>query len=419
MRKYRIAWVAGILLAAGVCAAPVASGAETAGLGTPLPEGSQLAGWEGKLRIFEGVKEGAPAAAKVVTSSFLKYAFTVNLESDLELASELAQVKKIFNLQDVRLLTESDLSWKKGLPPAIAHVFRLDHKEYMIKLTTSAAGDGAPVRIEVFEQRETEKAGLLDTAFDFPKTEKNAIIFGFEDTQGQPYFLSLRFTNLSAVKAVKAKKDVKPPKLVKSVPPVYPEDAKKAGKEGIVIIEATTGVDGKVASAKILKPVDPELDQAALDAVKQWTYEPMLINGQPKGVVFTVTIRFSLKDKNDKGVLLAARSDAEKKEWEKKLQEFTKGSVKAEGDIKPPKLVKEVAPVYPEDARQQGIQGVVILSVKTDESGRVVDTMILRSVPALDEAARAAVRQWTYEPMTIDGKPVSIVFTVTVNFRLQ
>ncbi|MCK7482729.1 MAG: energy transducer TonB [Candidatus Moduliflexus flocculans] len=98
---------------------------------------------------------------------------------------------------------------------------------------------------------------------------------------------------------------------------------------------------------------------------------------------------------------------------------FAAGAVRAEGEIKPPRLVKEVAPVYPEVARQAGVQGVVILGVKTDEQGQVADTIVLRSIPLLDQAAIDAVRQWVYEPFVQDGKPVPVVFNVTVRFELQ
>ena len=76
-------------------------------------------------------------------------------------------------------------------------------------------------------------------------------------------------------------------------------------------------------------------------------------------------------------------------------------------------------PVYPEAARAAGVQGVVILSVRADEAGKVVDTMVLRSIPLLDQAAIDAVKQWIYEPMIKDGKAVSVVFTVTVRFQLK
>ncbi|MBN2207069.1 MAG: TonB family protein, partial [Candidatus Aminicenantes bacterium] len=51
---------------------------------------------------------------------------------------------------------------------------------------------------------------------------------------------------------------------------------------------------GRVIRWKVLRSI-PLLDQAAIDAVKQWVYEPMVINGKPRGVIFTVTVRFQLK----------------------------------------------------------------------------------------------------------------------------
>jgi protein TonB len=82
--------------------------------------------------------------------------------------------------------------------------------------------------------------------------------------------------------------------LVKKVEPIYPEIARQARVEGVVIIEATTDMYGRVASVKILRSI-PLLDQAAVDAVRQWVYEPMVINGKPRGVIFTVTVTFKLK----------------------------------------------------------------------------------------------------------------------------
>ena len=59
--------------------------------------------------------------------------------------------------------------------------------------------------------------------------------------------------------------------------------------QGIVIIEATIGEDGRVINARILRSV-PLLDQAALDAVRQWQFTPTLLNGVPVPVIMTVTV---------------------------------------------------------------------------------------------------------------------------------
>lgn len=88
--------------------------------------------------------------------------------------------------------------------------------------------------------------------------------------------------------------DVKQPRLIKRVDPVYPDIARESRVEGIVVIEARTDVYGRVAGLRLLRSV-PLLDEAALDAVRQWVYEPMIVNGRPRGVIFTVTVRFALK----------------------------------------------------------------------------------------------------------------------------
>jgi protein TonB len=86
---------------------------------------------------------------------------------------------------------------------------------------------------------------------------------------------------------------IKQPTKLKNVPPVYPPIAQSARVQGVVIIEATIGADGKVKDAKVLRSI-PLLDQAALDAVKQWEFTPTTMNGQAVPVVMTVTVNFTL-----------------------------------------------------------------------------------------------------------------------------
>jgi TonB family protein len=85
---------------------------------------------------------------------------------------------------------------------------------------------------------------------------------------------------------------IMPPKKIKDVPPVYPALAQSAHVSGQVTIEATIGADGKVVDAKVVRSI-PLLDQAALDAVRQWEYLPTMLNGRPVPVIVTVTINFT------------------------------------------------------------------------------------------------------------------------------
>jgi protein TonB len=87
---------------------------------------------------------------------------------------------------------------------------------------------------------------------------------------------------------------IRAPQRLREVNPVYPPIAQSARVQGIVIIEATIGEDGQVTNARILRSV-PLLDQAALDAVRQWQYMPTLLNGVPVPVIMTVTVNFTLR----------------------------------------------------------------------------------------------------------------------------
>jgi protein TonB len=88
--------------------------------------------------------------------------------------------------------------------------------------------------------------------------------------------------------------DVKAPQLVNRVEPSYPEAARKARMEGVVILEAIITANGNVEEVKVLKSVNPLLDAAATRAVQQWKYRPATLNGRAVRVYLTVTVTFNL-----------------------------------------------------------------------------------------------------------------------------
>ena len=111
---------------------------------------------------------------------------------------------------------------------------------------------------------------------------------------------------------------IKQPKRVKWIAPKFPEGQREATKDGlIVILEVLIGPDGRVTQAKVLRPapaIEATIDtqgrvtstrpaalnafaEAAVDAAKQWEYEPTLLNGAPVSVVMTVTVTFTTHSK--------------------------------------------------------------------------------------------------------------------------
>jgi TonB family protein len=85
---------------------------------------------------------------------------------------------------------------------------------------------------------------------------------------------------------------LKPPRMVKKVNPVYPAEARAGRVQGVVVIEARIGRDGSVVGTRVLRSV-PLLDQAAIDAVRQWKYEPTVVDGEPVELLMVVTVNFS------------------------------------------------------------------------------------------------------------------------------
>lgn len=95
------------------------------------------------------------------------------------------------------------------------------------------------------------------------------------------------------------------------------------------------------------------------------------------------------------------------------------GPVRIGGDVQPPVLVRRVDPEYPALAAEARLEGLVLLEAVVGEDGTVESLSVVRHLNLLlDRAAAAAVRQWRYAPLRLNGRPVRFILTVTVSFRL-
>jgi protein TonB len=112
-----------------------------------------------------------------------------------------------------------------------------------------------------------------------------------------------------AVAPVRVGGAIKQPVQTKKVEAVYPSIAQKQRVQGIVIVELVIGPEGKVTAAKILRSV-PLLDQAAIDAVRQWEFTPTVVDGTPVPLVLTVTVNFTLDDGRGRARSLPPPTDA-------------------------------------------------------------------------------------------------------------
>jgi TonB family protein len=95
--------------------------------------------------------------------------------------------------------------------------------------------------------------------------------------------------------------------------------------------------------------------------------------------------------------------------------------IRVGGNIQQANLIHQVKPDYPEALRQAGIEGTVSLEAIIGKDGTVLNHRVLNTLanPALVEAAVEAVKQWRYQPTLLNGEPVEVVTTITMNFRLS
>jgi periplasmic protein TonB len=92
--------------------------------------------------------------------------------------------------------------------------------------------------------------------------------------------------------------------------------------------------------------------------------------------------------------------------------------IRLRSGMEPPRKTVNVLPKYPATAQAAHIDGTVVLDAVIDATGRVTDVRVIRSIRLLDQAAIDAVREWRFTPTLLNGNPVPILLTVTVQFRL-
>jgi TonB family protein len=185
------------------------------------------------------------------------------------------------------------------------------------------------------------------------------------------------------------------PVVRQRAPISYPAAAKREGVEGEVMLMLTIDPKGNVRRVEVSKGVRADLDAAAVESAKAWTFTPAKKNGVPVPATVAVPVRFRLDKKGKDG---AAGADEE-------------GSA--------PTPVKTVNPVYPEGAKLKGIQGTVYVETTIDRDGKVVGVKVMKGVhPDLDAAAMDALRQWAFKPPHIPEGAERIQAVIPVRFKL-
>jgi TonB family protein len=250
-----------------------------------------------QLRLYQGFREAEPRQSDVVSAYSLEKIFSGNIFSEAEMSKEVKTLAKVFNLEKVKIPMNASLVLKVEKGGKSAEVFVLNGRK-LVLLLTKVAGDKDMFAVEVKEKEEDAKPLL---ATDIVVPEGKTATLGFSDSEEKIFFLTLHRgpDQKSTEKDVQRQpKEGKGPKLIKKVSAVYPPEARQAGVEGTVVLEATIDTQGKVTKVRVLKGDNDLLNKAAIEALRQWEYEPFIVDGKPMPFNITVTMRFALDDKS-------------------------------------------------------------------------------------------------------------------------
>jgi len=227
--------------------------------------------------------------------------------------------------------------------------------------------------------------------------------------------------------------------MITSVTPAYPSEAERLGIEANVelnvIVNAAGNVTGAESSgfgakihrddqnvaerAEFVATQGNTFRDAAVAAARQWKFEP----GSAQWMC-VFSFRFRLKPLDSKqaekgadasiGSPILSATSSSTRPGETPSPPRT--GVRVGGDIKAPRKIVDVKPLYPDDARAAKAKGVVLLEVIIAANGSVSNVRVLRSIPEFDQAAIDAVQQWKFEPTLLNGAQGEVEMLVYVNF---
>lgn len=191
--------------------------------------------------------------------------------------------------------------------------------------------------------------------------------------------------------------------LIAKVTPVYPPKAKAAGVDGTVRLNAKISKTGHVENLVVLSG-PAMLQKPALEAVREWVYKPYLLNGQPVEVETQIQVIYTLASKS------ADKHEPQASAPKSAPTEDASGATL-------PRLIREVEPVFPPEARARHQEGMVLVKTKIDATGRPT-VLSVEGPEVFWQAARHAVAQYRFLPATRAGQPVEVKLAIEVNFHL-
>jgi TonB family protein len=247
-----------------------------------------------QLRFYEGVRGPKPAAAKVVTAYTLRPLFIGNFITEKGLKEEEAELRRVFNLKDLAILVQTQWSWERDKDEKRFQMVVLNGHEFLLQVVKLKMADA--FQVQVIDQAATDRPALFESEIVLPAGKIS--VFGFEDSFSTPFFLAVqRQPDASVITERDLQMVPKPeaapmPRLLKKVDPVYPAPMLAAGIQGSVTLQVEVNEEGKVWRVKAFRNENDAFVRAAVDAIQQWRFEPLVVDGKARPQEFTCTVNF-------------------------------------------------------------------------------------------------------------------------------
>jgi len=223
--------------------------------------------------------------------------------------------------------------------------------------------------------------------------------------------------------------------IVNKVQPAYPPLARQARIQGVVLLQVLIGKTGDIENIQLISG-HPMLAPAAIDAVKQWKYRPFLLNGEAVNVETKLMVNFVLETNPPadaassgdstgsegsvvSGVVCCAGSGGKDNPDSGTSKMAVPQRVRISSGVASGLLIRKVQPGYPKKARQQHIQGLVVLKAHIDKEGSVDNLEPISGPDILIPPSIEAVRQWKYKPYLLNGTAVEVETQIQVSYTLQ
>jgi TonB family protein len=205
-------------------------------------------------------------------------------------------------------------------------------------------------------------------------------------------------------------------KIQQTVEPIFPNHLAQAGLTvGMAHLAINTDPDGKLIEWLVVGFTQPEFATAAVEALRQWKFEPAQLRGEKVGTTVELIFHFEAK-----GVVVSTSSLSDILEAQL-LRRMGAHYIYLPCSLREldriPTPIVTIAPTYPKELADRGVKGRVTVEFYIDESGAVrVPAVSIDDNSVLTALAVAALRQWRFEPPTRNGSPVLVKASQVFNF---